>query len=131
MSDPDAARRADDARAWRAKADDGFLNIENNLAARPIPWDTVCFHAQQGVERLLQAFLIGHGRVPARTHDLIALLADCAAISPALGSLHAECALLNVYAVATRYPGSGIEPNGAVGPDVVAAARRVRAAVAQ
>lgn len=31
--------------AWLAKAENDFTNIENNLAATRVPWDTVCFHA--------------------------------------------------------------------------------------
>ncbi len=31
--------------AWLAKADNDLLNIDNNLAAEHVPWDTVCFHA--------------------------------------------------------------------------------------
>ena len=33
-------------RAWVLKAEHDLLNIENNLAARKIPWDTVGFHVQ-------------------------------------------------------------------------------------
>ncbi len=127
MSDPE--RRAEAAKAWLAKADNDFLNIDNNLASQRIPWDSVCFHAQQGAEKSLKAFLVLHGLVPPRTHDLVALLNDCAAVSPSLGTLQADCELLNVYAVATRYPDSGIEPTEETAPAVVAAARRVRAAV--
>lgn len=45
-------------RAWVIKAEHDLLNIENNLAAREIPWDTVGFHAQQCVEKYLKALLI-------------------------------------------------------------------------
>ena len=31
--------------AWLRKAQHDLLNIENNLAAKDIRWDTVCFHA--------------------------------------------------------------------------------------
>jgi len=30
--------------AWLRKADHDLLNIENNLAAKDIPYDAVCFH---------------------------------------------------------------------------------------
>jgi len=33
--------------AWLRKAEHDLLNIENNLAANDIPWDTVCFHAHR------------------------------------------------------------------------------------
>jgi hypothetical protein len=42
--------------AWLRKADHDLLNIRNNLAAKDIPWDTVCFHAQQAAEKVLKAF---------------------------------------------------------------------------
>ena len=56
--------------AWIAKADSDFLNIENNLTVARVPWDTVCFHAQQAAEKLLKAFLVYHGHPLLRTHDL-------------------------------------------------------------
>jgi len=50
--------------AWVAKADSDLLNIENNLASELVPWDTVCFHAQQAAEKLLKAVVVrdGEGR---------------------------------------------------------------------
>jgi hypothetical protein len=48
--------------AWLRKADHDLLNIQNNLAAKDIPWDTVCFHAQQAAEKVLKAFLVARGR---------------------------------------------------------------------
>lgn len=40
-------RLEDLVRSWVSKAEHELLNIENNLAAKGIPWDTVGFHAQQ------------------------------------------------------------------------------------
>ncbi|MFC1833890.1 HEPN domain-containing protein [Thermodesulfobacteriota bacterium] len=50
MNDPESVRR------WLAKAENDLLNIRNNLSAAEVPWDTVCFHAQQTAERLLKTF---------------------------------------------------------------------------
>ncbi len=61
-------------RSWLAKAENDLLNIENNMRGNRVPWDTVCFHAQQAAEKLLKAFLVFHETVPPRTHDLVALL---------------------------------------------------------
>jgi HEPN domain-containing protein len=63
--------------AWLRKANHDLLNIENNLAAKDIPWDTVCFHAQQVAEKVLKAFLVHHRYDLLKTHDLVALLAQC------------------------------------------------------
>jgi HEPN domain-containing protein len=77
--------------AWLPKADNDFLNVENNLSTERVPWDTVCFHAQQAAEKLLKAFLVHHGRPLLRTHDLIALLAACVEIDPGLALLEDDC----------------------------------------
>ena len=86
--------------AWLRKAHHDLLNIENNLAARDIPWDTVCFHAQQAVEKILKAFLAYHDRDLSRTHDLVALLAQCVEHESNLRELEADCRKLTSYGVA-------------------------------
>src|SRR5436309_7755862 len=44
---------ADHPQAWIEKAESDFLCIENNLAAKRVPWDVVAFHAQQAAEKML------------------------------------------------------------------------------
>ena len=115
--------------AWLAKAENDLLNIENNLAAPHIPWDTICFHAQQAVEKLLKAFLVNHGKTLVRTHDLIALLAACAEIDPSLAGLQQDCQRLRYYAVSSRYPADLYEPDEPEARQMIDAARRVRTAL--
>ncbi|MDP1591072.1 MAG: HEPN domain-containing protein [Prosthecobacter sp.] len=115
--------------AWLRKAEHDLLNIDNNLAARDIPWDTVCFHAQQAAEKVLKAFLIYHGRDLSKTHDLVALLAQCVACDAGLALLESDCRKLTSYGVAARYPDDLFEPDETDGRDVVAAAHRVRTAI--
>ena len=112
--------------AWLRKAEHDVLNIENNLVAKDIPWDTVCFHAQQVAEKALKAFLVHHGRDLSKTHDLVALLAQCVACDEGLAVLESDCRKLTSYGVAARYPDDLFEPAEADGRDVVAAAYRVR-----
>jgi HEPN domain-containing protein len=112
--------------AWMAKGDHDILNIENNLAAVSVPWDTVCFHAQQAAEKFLKAFLVSRGQLPPRTHDLVALLADCAEHDPSLASLETDSRTLTSYAVGSRYPGDLFEPSEAEGRRMAAIARRIR-----
>ena len=59
--------------SWLHKADHDLLNINNNLAASEIPWDTICFHAQQIAEKVLKGFLVYHGRDLLKTHALVTL----------------------------------------------------------
>lgn len=112
--------------AWLAKAEHDLLNIQNNLAAAEVPWDTVCFHAQQVAEKLLKAFLVFHGQVPPRTHDLIVLLTGCVRIDEGLLPLEDDCRRLTYYAVSVRYPSDLFEPGEEDGRSLVEAALRVR-----
>ena len=116
-------------RAWLRKANNDLLNIENNLATGRVPWDTVCFHAQQAAEKLLKGFLVFHGHQPQRTHNLVAVLAACVELEPSLAPLAEDCRRLTAYAVETRYPMALFDPDEAEGRAMVAAAHRVRAAV--
>ncbi len=126
MSDaPDVARII---RQWVEKAEHDLLNIENNLAASEIPWDTVCFHAQQCTEKYLKALLTLRGIEFPKSHDLTELVALIPAdlhldVSPAIFEE------LNPYAIETRYPGLWEPIEREDGIRAVDSARRVREAV--
>ncbi len=123
MSEPEAS-----SSAWIAKSEHDLLNINNNLNAEQIPWDTVCFHAHQAAEKLLKAFLVYHDKQPMRTHDLVALLARCAAIDSSLaGTLEADCRMLTSFSMGSRYPDDLYEPSEQDARMMVAALHRVRA----
>lgn len=114
---------------WLRKVENDLLNIENNLAAKEIPWDTVCFHAQQAVEKLLKAFLISRGRDLRRTHDLVALLTDCVELDPRLANLEEDCRNLTYFAVSARYPDDVYEPSEQDGREMIAAMHRTRSRI--
>ncbi|MGB2987673.1 MAG: HEPN domain-containing protein [Phycisphaerae bacterium] len=111
----------DDPRTWIAKAENDLLSISNNLSAERVPWDTVCFHAQQAAEKMLKAFLVSHGQTVSRTHNLEALLAEAVAVGGPLEVLEADCQLLTPYAVTLRYPGLAGDPSEQEGRQAVAA----------
>jgi len=116
-------------RAWLAKASNDLLNVENNLQADRVPWDTVCFHAQQAVEKTLKAFLVYHGRTPKKTHDLVALLAESVDIDASLVGLQSDCRRLTVFAVGSRYPDDLFVPEEADGKDMARTAKEICAEV--
>jgi len=115
--------------AWVAKAESDLLNIENNLASSEVPWDTVCFHAQQVAEKLLKAVIVRYGDRPPRTHDLIALLALAVKRYPKLANIEADCRSLGAYGSHERYPSDLGDPEEHDARRMVAAAKRVRVAV--
>jgi HEPN domain-containing protein len=115
--------------SWVEKADSDLLSIRNNLAAAEVPWDVVCFHAQQAAERMLKAFLVQHGVQPRRTHDLLSLLGECVAFDQTLGVISQQCTDLNVFAVDIRYPEPAPSPDETLARAAVQAAEHVCGAV--
>ena len=116
-------------KAWLAKAANDMLNIENNVSADNIPWDTVCFHAQQAAEKTIKAFLAFHSLSITRTHDLVALLSQAAEINPELGQLRVSCQKLNYYAVSSRYPDDLFEPDESEGREMVKISQEIQTTI--
>jgi len=120
LSAPDPAWRA-----WLAKAGSDILNIQNNLRSSLVPWDTVCYHAQQAVEKTFKAYLVFHRKPLLRTHDVVALLAACCAVEPELADLDTTCQRLNAFATEVRYPSDIYEPTEQDAREAVAALERI------
>jgi HEPN domain-containing protein len=116
-------------RQWVEKAENDLKNATYTLRmGKDCPTDTVCFHAQQCVEKYLKALLVFKGIDFPRTHDigqLIALLPDQS--RPML--IPEEQERLTDYATVTRYPGD-YEPIPVVETRrALKIARRVRSAI--
>lgn len=63
-----------------------------------------CFHAQQGVEKALKAFLRRHQRSVPKTHALSELLTLCQHRDRGFRRLSDACMTLDRYYIPTRYP---------------------------
>ena len=100
----------DFVRQWFRKAEHDLQNIRNNLAAESVPTDTVCFHAQQAIEKLLKGLLVANGRNVSKTHDLVKLLTDVADIIPVLLPFEDQLEDISEYGVGVRYPDDFYEP---------------------
>ena len=73
MPEPDKAAIV--AREWIGKADNDLKTAGQTLKlGADCPTDTVCFHAQQCVEKCLKAGLIILGTPFPRTHDIEVLI---------------------------------------------------------
>lgn len=112
---------------WLRKASNDWLNVQNNLASDRIPWDTVCFHAQQTIEKLLKALLVCRGIVPHRSHDLLLLFDASPLDARVLRRWRAYCRELNSFAVLGRYEGE--DPRPAKARSIVRNAGRLREAI--
>ena len=94
-------------REWVAKAENDLTNAAHVLKlAAECPTDTVCFHAQQCVEKYLKALLVLDGIDFPKTHDIERLTALLAARAD-IRLTTEEQGRLTDYAITTRYPGTG------------------------
>jgi len=116
--------------AWTRRADNDFANLDLALTHPQPPWDTVCFHAHQCVEKLLKSVLIAGRVAPPRSHDLEELLALCPAELRDDSRLRVACHVLNEIWPKTRYPEAD-EPTAEEGAAVVASAREARVILMQ
>lgn len=89
---------------WTLKAENDLLNVTNNLQAEQTPWDTVCFHCQQAVEKYIKAIMVVHGQEVPRTHDLEQVYNLIQAWVPQIEGQRSELRWLTAYAVLSRYP---------------------------
>ncbi len=93
------------ARQWMQKAENDLTNAAFTLQlGKDCPTDTVCFHAEQCVEKYLKALLVANGLDFPRTHQIAQLLVLIPQNNRPLLSPE-EQELFTDYAVSTRYPG--------------------------
>jgi HEPN domain-containing protein len=92
---------------WTVKAEHDFQNAAHTLKlGKDCPTDTVCFHAQQCVEKYLKAMLTLSGIPSPKTHEIEKLSTLLPArLRPPLKIN--EQSLLSEYAAGARYPGWG------------------------
>jgi HEPN domain-containing protein len=122
---PDREKLIAVCKEWLAKADNDLTTAAHTLKLRAnCPTDTVCFHAQQCVEKYLKAILVLEGIDFPKTHDIEALIMRIPLrLRPEISPQ--EQAELTEYATGARYPGWEDIPL-ATARRAVAVARRVR-----
>jgi len=90
---------------WKAKAESDWKTVEILLESEQCPAETVCFHCQQFVEKLLKGFLTLREVESPRTHDIRRLIQLAEPYAPELLTLIDRSDILTVHGVETRYPG--------------------------
>jgi HEPN domain-containing protein len=113
-------------REWVSKAENDLKTAVHTLEMEDdCPTDTVCFHAQQCVEKYLKASLVLEGIDFPKTHDIrkVAALLPPRVRVPL--SVEEQLQLTN-YATVMRYPGDYFPISTAEAKRAVRIARRVR-----
>ena len=108
---------------WVVKGEHDLVAAQQILLLETAPTDTVCYHAQQAVEKIFKAFLIQKGIEFYKTHNLLILLELLQ--DTELDYYRAVCELLTSYAVESRYPGDYIEPGREEAEEALRAASEI------
>ena len=118
-------------REWVEKVENDLKNAVHTLEmGEECPTDTVCFHAQQCVEKYLKALLTVRDLDSPRSHDiekLMALLPEEAEMTLSVE----EPRRLTDYATVTRYPGDYEPISLKEAREAVSMARRARGEIRQ
>jgi HEPN domain-containing protein len=102
------------------------LAAANSLPGDRSQYRNVAYHCQQAAEKALKGYLVHNNIKFDRTHDLFALLSECALLDVSFGGarLMNHCANLNPFSVSVRYPGSVVKADyAAVKKNLNSAAR--------
>jgi HEPN domain-containing protein len=95
---------------WVDKAEGDFSSAGRELRARKDQnYDSVCFHAQQCVEKYFKAYLQDTGIAFAKTHDLVVLLDLLLPMEPNWAQFRLSLRRLSAAAVEIRYPGKSAD----------------------
>ena len=123
---PEADRIIQVVHEWITKAGNDLKNATHTLTlGMECPTDTVCFHAQQCIEKSIKAYLTSRSIDFPKTHDLGLLISLMPKnVQPTLTV--PEQLKLTVYATAVRYPGDSEPISLTEARRAVALARRVR-----
>ncbi len=121
--------RAAEARAWMIKASLDLRAAEFERTGDPRLAADITFHSQQLAEKAIKAFLAWHDRPFRRTHNLVELGRQCAAIDPSLDPVLRAAARLTEYAWKFRYPGEPEVPSREEADEALRVARDLFAAI--
>lgn len=113
-------------REWVQKADNDLTAARQiQKLGKSAPTDTICFHAQQCVEKYLKAILVNQSIPFSKTHDIDVLM-NLIPPKQRPSITFKECQEFATYAVVARYPMAGLTISPRQARSAVAAARRIR-----
>jgi HEPN domain-containing protein len=113
-------------REWVVRAEEDWITAIHVLKlGKDCPNRSVCFHAQQCVEKYIKAILSSRRTPFPKTHDIEELIALLPALHQPPIRIQ-EQSLLTIYAVSARYPGDEEPISLTEARKAVAIVRRVR-----
>jgi HEPN domain-containing protein len=68
------------------------------------PYEIICYHCAQAIEKYLKGYLTYSEILPQKTHNLLLLLESCIEKDKIFENIRTECSLLNKFTNEIRYP---------------------------
>jgi HEPN domain-containing protein len=101
-----------ETRAWMIKAWRDLETARRAAAGEPPFYDVAVYHCQQAAEKAVKAFLVHHGKIHEKTHDIEVLVDLACEIEANFGRLTDAADALTPYATRFRYPNAtfAVEP---------------------
>ncbi len=105
---------ADPVSEWIEKAEEDYrVALSLRRLRRHPAHNSVCFHAQQCLEKYLKAILQKECAAIRKIHALPVLLDQCTVHHPLLAAMRPDMVRLSAYAVEFRYPGESANEDDA------------------
>jgi len=89
---------------WVKYGDMDLESAKYLLNMKPIPYEVICYHCQQAVEKYIKAYIVSRDEELNKIHDLIELNKICKKHNKNFENIDTMCSELNNYAVIVRYP---------------------------
>jgi len=94
----------DDVKEWFKIADDDFYSAQILYEQVRKPYEIICYHCAQAVEKYLKGFLSYQNVIPEKTHNLTYLGRICIDKDKEFLNVKYEFDILNRYTSDIRYP---------------------------
>ena len=115
----------DIVRKWLIKADNDLKTAKHCIIAEEVISDSVCFHAQQAMEKFLKAYLISKDISPQKTHKIEILIENCKNFDNSFNELDG-IEKMSEYAVELRYPDDFYNPSIEEAQESIIVAQKVK-----
>jgi len=89
---------------WIQIAEDDLYSAQILYEQIRKPYEIICYHCAQSIEKYLKGFLTYNDIIPEKTHNLLLLLELCMEKDNIFENIRTECSLLNRFTNEIRYP---------------------------
>ena len=96
--------KINDVIEWIQIAEEDFYSAQLLNQAVRKPFEIICYHCAQAVEKYFKGYLTYNEITPEKTHNLLLLLDICIGKENIFENIRTECSLLNKFTNEIRYP---------------------------